>query len=398
MRSVKVLIVGGSTVGRALAVMCQRNNIEAEVFEAAALPPSHVDSVAGVIGLEHTSLNALEQVGVAQGELVPGGPGDTEQVLNIVLSGEGSPVTRKLCPYPGRTTTYGNIQHALQARLHPGTYHAGYRVTDVTEDAVARKAIVVFSNGQIVHADIVVFADGRNSFGRQKFDPERRLHYAGYVAHRGLYPACPPDLAMEFVRMKTDGATFNTWPVQTEIDGHSDVGIDWTFYVNETPALYKKHYGREPEVAPYVMPKAVGAKGRAFVDAVAQQLLPPQEAKIVRATAMRAVAAVVDVPPPTRMVWAVNKSRVIIIGDALGTFHPITARGANAGIEQAADLTGVLRQHIHHGADLDAALKAMERRQVPPVACTLREGPLLGASVGLGRFGHSFQTLLGHAA
>lgn len=392
MDSKKVVISGGSTVGTALAVMLQRSGIEAHVYEAASLASPRTG---GVIGLEHTVLNALEAHGVPQDELVPIGPGDSERVLNIALSSKDSPVRRTECKYPGRTTTWTNIQHALMQRLHAGTYHPGHRVKGVTLDGLSQRARVLFGNGETILADTIVFADGRKSWGRMRFDPNRHLQYAGYVAHRGLHPYCPPELALEFVRLKTGGATFNTWPI---LDGRGHVAIDWTFYLNETPALYEKHYGKPPTVMTYVLPQAITKAGREFVDEAARQLLPEAEADIVVKTALRAVAPVVDITPPTRMVWGMGDSRVVIIGDALGVFHPVTARGANAGIEQAADFTGVMRQHVHHGADLDAALAAMQRRQLPSIATTLREGPLLGASMGLGYFGHSFDQLLGHVA
>jgi 2,6-dihydroxypyridine 3-monooxygenase len=398
MKSIPVAIIGGSTVGASLAVMLQRNNIKAEVFEAA---PEVQSRSGGVIGLEHTALNALENVGVPQDEIVPIGPGDSETVLSIVLSGDDCPVQRKECLYPGRTTTWTHIQHALMTRLHAGTYHPGHRINDVVLDGLSQRARLYFGNGEVILADMVVFADGRKSFGRMRFDSDRKLRYAGYVAHRGLHPDCPPDLALEFVRLKTRGAAFNTWPIRVSdaIDGSQRVAIDWTFYLNETVALYTKHYGKEPTVMPYVLPQAVkNPAARDFVDEAARRLLPEYEAEIVLKTAMRAVAPVVDVDPPERMVWGMGNSRIVIIGDALGPVHPVTARGANAGIEQSADLTGVLRQHLQHGADLDSALHAMERRQLPPVACTLREGPLFGASMGLGRYGHSFTTLVGSAA
>lgn len=392
MDSKKLVIIGGSTVGTAMAVMAQRHNIDAEVYEAASLAQPRTG---GVIGLEHTVLNALESVGVPQDELVPIGPGDSERVLNIVLSGKDSPVQRTECRYPGRTTTWTHIQHALMQRLHAGTYHPGHRVKGVTLDGVDNRARILFGNGTTVLADTIVFADGRKSWGRMRFDPHRQLHYAGYVAHRGLHPYCPADMANEFVRLKTGGTTFNTWPI---LDGKGSVAIDWTFYVNQTEALYAKHYGKPPTVSTYVLPQAITRAGREFVDEAAKRLLPEAEADIVVKTALRAVAPVVDIAPPTRMVWGLGGSRVVLIGDALGVFHPITARGANEGIEQAADLTGVMNQIIHHDADPDVAFAAMQRRRLPSIATSLREGPLLGASMGLGYYGHSFETLLGRVA
>lgn len=377
MAELKVTVIGGSIVGTATALMLQHNGIDACVYEA---DPRHAANRAGgVLGLEHTALDALEhKAGIPQDEIVTA-TSDTETVVNLTLSNK-TVLQRRSCKYPGRTTTWTACFRAMLDRLAPGTYHPGHRITDVIEDAVGGVPVarLHFANGATNTADVIVFADGRNSWGRRHFDPTRRLHYAGYVAHRGLADQCPPDLAHAFVRQQAPGATaFNTFPV-------NGVGIDWTLYLNQSPALYEQHFGALPDELTFAFPRKITDDVRRFVDAAARQLLPAKEADVVERTRERMAVPVVDVDPPTRMVWPVGRSRVLLLGDALGTVHPSTARGANAGIEQAEDLEKVLHQIVRWGADTDAALSAMERRQLRSVQSAVREGPILGARMGLG--------------
>jgi 2,6-dihydroxypyridine 3-monooxygenase len=64
--------------------------------------------------------------------------------------------------------------------------------------------------------------------------------------------------------------------------------------------------------------------------------------------------------------------------------RPHTARGANNGIEQAAGLAAALTQHRRHGADLARALTGWQRRHLPTAVATVRQGPIIGARLGLG--------------
>lgn len=378
MSHVDAVVVGGSLVGTAAALFLQGKGIPATVYEAH--PYAHTRS-GGVIGLEHPALQALEAAGVPQHEIIPV---PTETVLSVTLSG-GVELARQTSLYPGRTTTWSRLYGAIVGRLAEGTYYPDHRLYDVTQDGA--RARLHFTNGTSRTADLVIFADGRNSVGRKLFDPGRTLHYAGYVAHAGEYPDCPADLAESFVRLHTPGGVFNTFPLALQ-DG-APVALDWRLYLNQTASLYTSHFGRPPDELTYIPPAKVTDTVRRFVDAAVKKLrLPTRERDIVADTVTRSAAPVLDTAPPTQMVWPVGNSRVVIVGDGVGPVHPNTARGANAGLEQVADLSVALHQHVHRSADLDAALIAWQRRQLPPVRCALREGPILGARMGLGVFGH----------
>ena len=383
MSEVRVAVIGGSLVGTTAAVFLQAKGIEAHVYEAT---PAAVTRAGGVIGLEHPALQALEDVGIPQDEIVAV---PSELVLSVTLSG-GVELERETCLYPGRTTTWTRLHGALAARLAPGTYHAGHRLRTVGKDQAAAR--LHFADDTSAVADIVIGADGRTSTVRQLVDSRRRLHYAGYVAHRGQRPGCPADWAQGFIRKLAPATMFNTFPLDIGIDG--DVELDWTLYLNETPGLYEEHFGQRPDRLTIAFPRAITSDVRDFVDSAARRLLPERERDIVLSTRDRMAVPVLDISAPNRLVWPWGASRVVLAGDAAGPLHPSTARGANAGLEQVKDLATVLHQHAHRGADRDAALDAYQRRQLPPIRCALREGPILGHRMGLGVFGHAVQDLV----
>nr|WP_245730142.1 hypothetical protein [Micromonospora pallida] len=93
---------------------------------------------------------------------------------------------------------------------------------------------------------------------------------------------------------------------------------------------------------------------------------------------------VLDIDPPTRMVWPVGDGHAVLLGDALAPVRPHTARGANNGIEQAAGLAVALTQHRRYGADLPAALHGWQRRHLPTAVAAVRQGPVIGDKLGLG--------------
>lgn len=99
---------------------------------------------------------------------------------------------------------------------------------------------------------------------------------------------------------------------------------------------------------------------------------------------MRSAAPIVETAPPERMFGAIGRSPWALIGDALAPVHPITARGLNNGIDQAAGLANTLTQHLAHGANLDAALAGWQARYLPQVLTNVQQGPELVHKIGLG--------------
>jgi 2-polyprenyl-6-methoxyphenol hydroxylase-like FAD-dependent oxidoreductase len=364
----RVAVVGGSLTGPTAALLLQHAGFDdVTLYEAV---PASSPLGGGLIGLEHSSLDILDQLGVPQDEFVRY---DSETVMAITVRGR-RPESEHRHLYAGRNTTWTLLHAALTRRLPAGTLHTGHRVTDLTGEP--GRPLLHFADGDTAQADLVVFADGRASTGRRLLDPQRQLRYAGYVAHRGQTSSTQPGL-QDFLRFEPShsGMQFNVAPIPG--------GTDWTFYLGATAAQYSDFFGAPPTRRVFALPQHVTDAARAAVDTSAQQYLPDEQAALVHATGTRMAAAVMDIDPPTRMVWPVGAGHAVLLGDALAPVRPHTARGANNGIEQAAGLTAALSQHRKYGANLTAALDGWQHRHLPAAVAAVQLGPELGHKFGL---------------
>jgi len=366
----RVAVVGGSLTGPTVALLLLRAGFDdVTVYEAT---PASAPQGGGLIGLEHSSLDILDQLGMPQNEFVAH---DSQTVTHITVRHRRPAATRRHL-YAGRNTTWTLLHTALTRRLPTGVLHTGKRVTGMT--AVQGRPVLHLADGDTARADLVVFADGRTSIGRRLLDPHRRLRYAGYVAHRGQTTATQPGLR-DFLRFEPSphrGMQFNLAPIPG--------GVDWTFYLPATTGQYSDLFGAPPSRRVFALPHHVTAAARHAVDAHAGQHLPDEQAALVHATGTRMAAPVMDIDPPTRMQWPIGDGHALLLGDALAPVRPHTARGANNGIEQAAGLAAVLTQHRKYGADLAAALDGWQRRHLPAAVAAVQAGPALARQFGLG--------------
>jgi len=366
-------IIGGSLVGPLLALLLAESGFpHIQVYEAT---PEAVPQAGGVIGLDLVSLDILDAVGIAQPEIIPF---TSERVVSIKLL-DRHEVGRVHTIYPGRNTTWTLLHQALVSRLPGGTFHAGKRLIGMAEGEDGR-AVLQFADGEQVVSAFVAFADGRKSIGRKLLDPARPLRYAGYIAARGQFASDPLDLR-DFTRYEPAVGQFNLFPLA--LTG-SQIGLDWTLYLNAGPDRFREWFGADPTLRTFVPPHQISEAARRAIDRQAEQLLTEQAAALVQRTTTRMAAPIVDSAEPRRMVYSLGDSRAVLLGDALAPVRPHTAKGLNLGIEQAAGLAQVLRQHRKYGLDLDAALSGWQERHLPQVAAALALGSTIAARLGLG--------------
>lgn len=373
--SARVAVIGGSLTGPATALAFMARGFDnVHVYEAT---PEAVTLAGGVIGLQHPALNALEEVGIGQDEIVPV---NSEQVVQIVVKDRGQ-VGRTRRIYPGRTTTWTLLNAALKRRVPEAHYHNGKRLKDV-QASDSGPATLLFADGSDATADLVVFADGRKSFGRKLLDPTRKLTYAGYVAHRGMMQGVLPELLDAFYSFQPERALFNTFPAVLE-DGQ--LKLDWTFFLDTRPDEFTRFFGDAPTRRTFVFPKQVTPEAVSFVNVQARERLPELEARVVHDTTERMAAPIVDIDPPTQMVYPLGKARAVLLGDALAPVRPHTGQGANRGIDQGAELAMALHQHTRWNADLDTALDAWQQRHLPVVQQYIAAGRKIGRELQLGQ-------------
>jgi 2-polyprenyl-6-methoxyphenol hydroxylase-like FAD-dependent oxidoreductase len=312
MRQPRIAVVGGSLTGPVLALLLLQAGFEhVAVYEAA---PDISALTGGVLSLEHTALDVLDRLNIPQHEYVKFGFETITQFRGYGPADDRT-VQRQ---YPGRFTTWTLLHHALATRLPAGVVHHGRRVTGMS--AAERGPVLHFADGHRESADLVAFADGRSSTGRRLLDPARRLHYAGYVAHRGTAATRPSDVNDFQRREPCPGVQFNIAPVPA--------GSDWIFFLNATTEQYTAWFGAPPHKRVFAWPQHVSPAARHHVDTHAAAHLPAHLADLVHATASRTAVPVMDIDPPTRMAWPAGDGYAVLLGDALAPVRAHTARGA----------------------------------------------------------------------
>ncbi|GAA3832125.1 FAD binding domain-containing protein [Sphaerisporangium flaviroseum] len=367
-----IAIIGGSITGPTLALrLLQEGFQDVHVFEASPQPTA---LAGGIIGLEHTALGVLDTIGVPQEQIIPY---PSERVVTIKVADQLE-AGRVQTLYPGRNTIWQLINNSLLSRLPAEHLHTAMRATAIGTDENNR-ARVEFANGTTVSADLVVFADGRRSVGRQLLDPGRQLGYAGVVAWRGQSSWLPADMK-DFTRYEPLGTRLAIFPTILR-DG--SVGTDWTFYLPMTTEHFKQLCGGDPVQRVFVLPHQVTPAAKLFVTNMTAELLPAPALQLMEHTTSWAAAPLLTIDPPKQMIFKMGGSRALLIGDALAPVFPLTGRGANNGIEQADALVTVLTQCYRYDANVDAALQGWQRRMLPTVEQALQLGPQLAQGLGL---------------
>ncbi len=84
---------------------------------------------------------------------------------------------------------------------------------------------------------------------------------------------------------------------------------------------------------------------------------------------VQAIALHGDYPLGLNAGWRALEGRIVRLGNAAQTMHPVAGQGLNLGLRDAVELAralaSVTRQQGHARADLDAALRSYARRRVP---------------------------------
>lgn len=86
-----------------------------------------------------------------------------------------------------RVFHWSALWNNLRKRVPDEIYHQGRRVVSARPDGAGSVALR-FEDGSEKGFDLVLFADGYNSFGRQLIQPGSELVYRGYMLWRGLLP------------------------------------------------------------------------------------------------------------------------------------------------------------------------------------------------------------------
>ncbi len=344
-RERRAAVVGGSIGGLTAGLLLRDSGWDVDVFERSA---AVLEGRGGGIVLHPATIRYLvERGGAAPAELgVP-------VIWLRYLDGAGRVAHQERCSY--RFISYDVLYRRLLECFGRDRYHLAEQCIGLREPD---SPCLAFASGRVADGDLVVFADGINSFGRGLIAPDAEPHYAGYVAWRGTVDDAQVDPAARAVladaityHVLADGH-FITYPIPGPLR-------NWLWYRNVQPGA---------ELGQLL----TGENGTRFTTSVPRGRVPRERlhelARLAEASLPRVLATVLARSPEPFIqvifdlaVERTTAGRACLIGDAAFTARPHIAVGTAKAAEDAWTLTAAL-----DGArgDVVEALDAWSRAQI----------------------------------
>ena len=370
----RALIVGGSFGGLFAANLLLRAGWEVGVYErvGAAL----AGRGAGIV--THDELfRAMERSGITIDQTI-----GVEATSRLTLDRAGNVIGTE---YPLRQilTAWGRMYRLLRDAFAAGRYHFDKSLERVEQDDAGVTAC--FTDGTRATGDLLIGADGIRSTVRAQYLPEAKPVYAGYVAWRGLIDE---GVLSDYAQRSLFGRMGFCLPPGEQMLGYLVAGPRNTTAPGER--RYNFVWYRPADVTselPAMLTDATGClhdmnipPGRIRADVIAEmrkaagQLLAPQFAEVVRATAEPFFQPIYDLESP-RLVF----DRVAILGDAAFVARPHCGIGVTKAAGDAVALVDALAQFRD---DLPGALQAFEAQRLEFGRTVIAHARRLGAGIG----------------
>ena len=370
----RALIVGGSFGGLFAANLLARAGWEVDVYErvGAAL----AGRGAGIV--THDELfRAMERSGITIDPTI-----GVEAKSRLTLDHAGNVIGDEF-PLRQILTAWGRMYRLLKDAYTAGRYHFDKSLERVEQDDAGVTAC--FADGTRATGELLIGADGIRSTVRAQFLPQARPAYAGYVAWRGLIDE---NVLSEYTQRSLFGRMGFCLPPGEQMLGYLVAGprntttpgerrYNFVWYrpadsASELPALLTDSSGCLHEMN--IPPDRIRVDVIAEMRAAAEDLLAPQFAEVVRATAEPFFQPIYDLESP-HLVFG----RVAILGDAAFVARPHCGIGVTKAAGDAVALVDALARYAD---DLPAALRAFEKERVDLGKTVVAHARYLGAGIG----------------
>ena len=324
----KALIIGGGIGGMTLAVACQQQGIEVEVYEQAE---AFREVGAGLV-LWPNALKALTMLEISSAVRAVSVPfGESE-----IKTWQGQRLATLTSPELRDSATGGALIHrtellsVLLQALHGDGIHLGACCTGFQQEA--HRVTAFFQDGQTATGDLLIGADGVHSLIRKQLFGEVPLRYAGYTVWRGI-----TDLDID-------------QPVGTEFWG---AGLRFGCRTTTRSRVYWYATATMPNHPPDVpngYRSELLARFRGWGPPVEAILEATEETHILR----NAIYNMASLPQ-----WSVGNTT--LLGDAAHPLTPNLGQGACQAIEDAVTLAYILART----ASISEGLQTYQSRRIP---------------------------------
>jgi len=348
----RIIIVGGSMGGLFAAVSLRKRGFDVDIYERAS--DALANRGAGIA--THSELyDAVREAGVELRDEM-----GVRSVGRMMFDDEGALIGEH--DMPQIMTSWGLLYRFLRQQIPDSNYHNAYSLTGLTQDAGGVSA--TFENGEQVHGDWLIAADGARSTVRGIVAPEAELNYCGYYGWRGLIDEnlIPAEILAEVAhRIAFCMAPGGHWlgylvagPNDELTEGNR--WYNWGWYRTGDAAILRDHLtGTDGVTYEHGIPH--GLLRPEVVEAMrdeAQRYLAPQIQEIVRVTEHPFIQGIYDVASE-RMRYG----RVCLIGDAAFTARPHVGLGVSKAADDASKLARALGD-----PDREAALATWETERL----------------------------------
>lgn len=179
--NLKIAIVGAGYAGAAAAKALSLLGADVTVYEQA----SAIREVGAGIGLRPATMARFRQWGLFDTVAAVSSASDNFQIL----TGTGEPIMSEEWPPAGRETKTqlihrGDFIDTLVSVLPEGMLRVGHRLESIEDRGT--DAVLSFTNGEVVTADLVIGADGIKSVVRQVLFSQKPPVFSGEHAYRAV--------------------------------------------------------------------------------------------------------------------------------------------------------------------------------------------------------------------
>ena len=359
METLRIGIVGGSIAGCSAAILLERAGHEVHVFERSN---KGLVGRGGGIGTPGPVLEALMEQDIVDADF----PHLIGTAMPFIVRTEAHQrLGYKPWEMPMNLAAFhwSTLWNNLRKRVPDECYHRGQEVADAIhrQDGVTLK----FKGDSSGDFDLVLFADGYQSMGRQLLFPDADLNYRGYMLWRGLLPerkmedSSPLGSNVPRISYSDLEGNFVVYFVPGE-DGSSERGtriFNWAAYIPVSEAELPKFMIDCDGVARSgsISPGKVRLDEEERLKKLMRDHLPTYYGDIVANTHNTYVQLIYTADLP-----AYSKGRMALIGDAGMVAQPFTGSGVFKGYNNVKDLL----QALNTNASVEEALQYWEKDQV----------------------------------
>ncbi|MFE0419317.1 FAD-dependent monooxygenase [Streptomyces tendae] len=300
------------------------------------------------------------------------------------LTGRSAPTGANAVPSGAQA--WSDVHAALRSAAQAETrisMRAPVRVTDSGQDH--ESAWVVTDDGECVHADLVVGADGHGSVVRRHVVPEApEAHFSGYVIWLGLVDECdlqsppwPSDLAILYEGDYCLNAYYLPGADGSTAPGQRRVG--WGWYDAGRNDLLRASGAVIDDVVRRTL-RAGDIPARTFEELAeeAQQMWPDPWREAIRLCIRR--GEVIGTPIGEYLPPRIASGRVCLVGDAAHLPSPMTGSGFSASAQDALALAEAIDGDRSRN-DVLGALRRYEATRLAPSRQLVQSGRQFSLSI-----------------